>query len=139
MARHIQSAAESGWDFSSRWTNTTEKVDVMANLRTSEWIPVDLNAIMTNNFKRMAEMDSLKSEYWLERYENMVANMEETLYNAAFESYFDFNHVTGRHSERYYSSNFVPLYLKDYPEYVSPDDRDEKLMNYLENKGVLGR
>ena len=41
LARHIQSAAESGWDFSSRWTpeNGGENIDVMANLRTSDWIP----------------------------------------------------------------------------------------------------
>ena len=75
LAQHIQSAAESGWDFSTRWmgTKTYGRLifsrtqinilaslgpgdDVMAALRTTEIIPVDLNAILTKNVQVLCDM-----------------------------------------------------------------------------------
>lgn len=41
--RHIRSAAESGWDFSSRWFKDGQ---YMASIHTTEIIPVDLNALL---------------------------------------------------------------------------------------------
>ncbi len=41
--RHIRAAAESGWDFSSRWFKDGQ---YMSSIHTTEIIPVDLNALM---------------------------------------------------------------------------------------------
>jgi alpha,alpha-trehalase len=41
--RHIRSAAESGWDFSSRWFKDGQ---YMASIHTTDIIPVDLNALL---------------------------------------------------------------------------------------------
>jgi alpha,alpha-trehalase len=41
--RNIRAAAESGWDFSTRWMDTTGKLQT---IRTTEIIPVDLNCLM---------------------------------------------------------------------------------------------
>jgi alpha,alpha-trehalase len=41
--RHIRAAAESGWDFSSRWLADGQN---MATIRTTELIPVDLNCLL---------------------------------------------------------------------------------------------
>jgi len=41
--RNIRAAAESGWDFSSRWMDTTGKLET---IRTTFIIPVDLNCLM---------------------------------------------------------------------------------------------
>ena len=100
---------------------------------------VDLNAILTNNMKLMAEMDQSLSDSWQKRYEIMVKNMEEFLFDKTFGSYFDFNHVTENYSRRYYSSNFVPLYFKDYPIGSSAAERDDLLLVFLKRNKVLGK
>ena len=41
--RNIRAAAESGWDFSTRWMDTTGKLE---NIRTVFIVPVDLNCLM---------------------------------------------------------------------------------------------
>ncbi len=43
--RHIRSASESGWNFSSRWFEDSKN---MNSINTGEIIPVDLNALMYN-------------------------------------------------------------------------------------------
>jgi alpha,alpha-trehalase len=43
LYRDIRATAESGWDFSSRWTGESEK---LADLQTTNSIPVDLNSLM---------------------------------------------------------------------------------------------
>ena len=100
---------------------------------------VDLNAILTNNLKLMAEMDQSFSDSWQKRYEIMVKNMEEILFDKTFNSYFDVNHVTKNYSRRYYSSNFVPLYFKDYPIGSSAAERDDLLLDFLKSNKVLGK
>ena len=87
----------------------------------------------------MAEMDQSFSDSWQKRYEIMVENMEEILFDKTFGSYFDFNHVTENFSRRYYSSNFVPLYFKDYPIGSSAAERDDLLLDFLKRNKVLGK
>lgn len=41
--RNIASAAESGWDFSSRWCGDAQN---LATIRTTEIVPIDLNVYM---------------------------------------------------------------------------------------------
>jgi len=43
LFRDIRAACESGWDFSSRWFEDTE---TLATVRTTQIVPVDLNAIL---------------------------------------------------------------------------------------------
>jgi alpha,alpha-trehalase len=41
--RHLRAAAESGWDFSSRWLRDAQN---LASIRTTDLIPVDLNCLL---------------------------------------------------------------------------------------------
>src|SRR5579871_5316039 len=43
--KHIRAAAESGWDFSSRWFADGQN---METIQTTDLIPVDLNCLMLN-------------------------------------------------------------------------------------------
>ena len=43
--RNIRAAAESGWDFSTRWMDTTGKLET---IQTTFIIPVDLNCLLYN-------------------------------------------------------------------------------------------
>lgn len=56
MYRNFATAAESGWDFSTRWL---EKPDKLETSLTTDMIPVDLNAIMCWNFKLLKYLFSI--------------------------------------------------------------------------------
>lgn len=45
LLRNIASAAESGWDFSSRWCADDQD---LASIRTTQIIPIDLNVYIWN-------------------------------------------------------------------------------------------
>ena len=49
---HLRAAAESGWDFSSRWFKDGKS---FATIHTTEIIPVDLNCLLFNLEKTLAE------------------------------------------------------------------------------------
>ena len=52
MYRHLRAAAESGWDFSSRWF---KDVKDFSSIHTAEIIPVDLNCLLFNLEKTIAK------------------------------------------------------------------------------------
>ena len=52
LYRHIRSAAESGWDFSSRWFRDGQN---MSTIRTTEILPIDLNSLLYQMEMRMAQ------------------------------------------------------------------------------------
>jgi len=52
LYRNVRAACESGWDFSSRWLADS---DSLATIRTTDVLPVDLNAIMYHLESTLAE------------------------------------------------------------------------------------
>lgn len=56
---NICAACESGWDFSSRWFSSP---DDLGTIRTTEIIPVDLNALMYNMEQTLSTMRSLAGD-----------------------------------------------------------------------------
>lgn len=50
--RHLRSAAESGWDFSSRWFSDGKTLN---SIRTTDIVPVDLNALLYHHELLLAE------------------------------------------------------------------------------------
>lgn len=51
LMRHVRSAAESGWDFSSRWFRDGNDI---STIRTTELVPVDLNCFLHHLEKTLA-------------------------------------------------------------------------------------
>lgn len=51
--RHVRAAAESGWDFSSRWFKDAKN---MQSIHTTDIIPVDLNCLMFNLEQMLARI-----------------------------------------------------------------------------------
>ena len=60
--RNLRAAAESGWDFSSRWldhdqsTETTDREQLLADICTTHILPVDLNALMHKLETKIAQL-----------------------------------------------------------------------------------
>lgn len=60
MWSDVASAAETGWDFSTRWFEQAgEHAGTMRSIRTWRIVPVDLNAFMCMNSRMIASMYEL--------------------------------------------------------------------------------
>lgn len=57
--RHIRAAAESGWDFSSRWFADKQN---LSTIHTTDILPVDLNALLFHMELTLAEMAELERD-----------------------------------------------------------------------------
>ncbi|GAB3173852.1 alpha,alpha-trehalase TreF [Telluribacter humicola] len=60
LYRHIRAAAESGWDFSSRWLRDKNN---FASIHTTDIVPVDLNCLMYNLESQLAEAYEYKGQH----------------------------------------------------------------------------
>jgi len=57
--RDLRAGAESGWDYSSRWLRDSHR---LASIRTTQFIPVDLNAFLYKLESTIANISGLKGE-----------------------------------------------------------------------------
>ena len=92
----LASAAESGWDFSSRWLASPFDSSPLPSLRTPSIIPVDLNAILYANERAIAAFAARQHQPLLAA--NFTARararrnaMSALLWDPTHYSYFDYN------------------------------------------------
>ena len=117
LYRDLRAAAESGWDFSSRWMRDPGD---LRSLETTALAPVDLNALLVNLERtiaalrrfRKAEGDSAAAE----RFDSLAIARREALLAAAWDStrgfFFDVRWRTGeRVADRPTLAAAVPLYF----------------------------
>ena len=112
--RHIRAAAESGWDFSSRWFKDKMK---MESIQTSNLIPVDLNCLLLNMEQTLLHIYQLRQdEINVHRFQKKVADrsnaIQQYCWNEARGCYFDFNFVEGKQEEHFNLSTVFPLFFK---------------------------
>ncbi|HVM87260.1 MAG TPA: alpha,alpha-trehalase TreF [Puia sp.] len=93
--RDIRAAAESGWDFSSRWFRDACK---MSTIYTTDIVPVDLNCLMYNLEKFIGDAYMLKKEKDLaEKYYKLSVDREAAihkyLWNEKNENFIDYDLV----------------------------------------------
>jgi alpha,alpha-trehalase len=111
--RHIRAAAESGWDFSSRWF--TDPMD-MATIQTTDLVPVDLNCLLYNLENLLAELAVLKQDHHAANHFQELAQLRKAAlqhycWNESTGFYFDCNHQTGAQTERQTLSAVFPLFF----------------------------
>lgn len=58
--RHLRAAAESGWDFSSRWL---EDGHALASIRTTDIVPIDLNSLLYQLEQEIAVQHALRGDH----------------------------------------------------------------------------
>ncbi|VDK51757.1 unnamed protein product [Cylicostephanus goldi] len=112
----LASAAESGWDFSTRWFSDRKLIYAV---ETKNVLPVDLNAFMCWNFDILTYLyeridDPVKSEFYRERRAKFRKTVHKVFYNQTAGSWFDFNTRTGLHNQAFYPSIAVPLFTGCY-------------------------
>ena len=118
--RHLRAAAESGWDFSSRWLREADDPagapsDDLATICTTDIVPVDLNALLhklETTIARLAHAsgDTATGQEFDSRAERRRAAMDRWLWNAAAGAYADFDHRLGRLRHALTAATVVPLF-----------------------------
>ncbi|XP_026564811.1 LOW QUALITY PROTEIN: trehalase [Pseudonaja textilis] len=136
----LQSAAESGWDFSSRWflPGFPSLQDPLQDTRVRGVVPVDLNAILCKveqllaTFYQVLGDGEKASRFWAARRER-VAALTAVLWNEEAGVWLDYHFLRQRHNPAFYPSNLSPLWAEcdvDLP-------RAEKVLRYLEESSAL--
>ena len=125
---NIISAAESGWDFSSRWFNDPMDIKTIA---ISQILPVDLNSIMLKNEKILYEYHKLlqsssdKIEFYRQAIEDREEAINEVLWDDKLNTWADFNYATNKLNTRHlYISDLSPLWagIKLKNEHIRVED-----------------
>ncbi|WP_084439333.1 alpha,alpha-trehalase TreA [Dyadobacter alkalitolerans] len=137
--RHIRAAAESGWDFSSRWF--ADEND-FASIHTTDIIPVDLNCLMHHHEKVLAEA------YLLHNNTKMHLQYEEKarLRAAAIQTYFwdgsrnffmDYDFKKQDFTKAVTLAGTFPLYFKLATKSQSHFMRGYIRLNFMRSGGLL--
>ncbi len=143
--RHLRAAAESGWDFSSRWfAETTD----LATIETTDIIPIDLNCLLYNLEETISKAhqcnknraDISDSEYYdlihedkpLEfiNYAHHRKNaINKYCWNEEKGFYFDYNFVKKEQTPHYTLAAAFPLFFK-----MATQQQAEKVAKILIDK-----
>lgn len=116
----IASTAESGWDFSSRWF---EDFKTIPTVRTSNILPVDLNAVLFGYEKTLSKYyklftnDAKKAETFEEAAKNRSQAMQKVFWNGTV--WLDYDVANGEPCENLaslYMSGLSPLWFHVPPE-----------------------
>nr|AUX15124.1 membrane-bound trehalase [Sogatella furcifera] len=137
----LKTAAESGWDFSSRWfvLNGTNKGN-LTNLKGSSIIPVELNAIMYWNAKLLEEFNrelgmSDKELKYRQIGEQWLDAVTTVLWHEEVGAWLDYDIINEKKRDYFYPTNISPLWTNCY-------DQDKKqyfiskVMKYLDKKNI---
>ncbi|XP_048777077.2 trehalase-like isoform X2 [Ostrea edulis] len=141
LHKDIVSAAESGWDFSSRWFSREPGANLtLDTIRTTNILPVDLNSILCMSEHILSEFFNLtgneekSKEYASKRLKREQA-MDALLWNSNRGIWQDLNIAKKSHRDYFYASNLFPLFASC----VSGDtpQKEDSVLRYLQTSGVL--
>lgn len=112
--RDLRAGAASGWDFSSRWLDDPKQ---LASIHTTSIVPVDLNALLFQLEKTLANASTAAGDAEGARRYNALANdrqraMESYLWNDKQGWYADYDLRTNAVRDQLTAAALFPLYVK---------------------------
>nr|XP_018904596.1 PREDICTED: trehalase-like isoform X2 [Bemisia tabaci] len=137
----LKTAAETGWDFSQRWTKTPPgQTESLLYLKTRSIIPVDLNAFLQLNAHYLSNWffmagDISKGEYYLQIAEELLTAIDEVMWREDLKSWFDWDNEDGQSRVDFYASNLTPLWTGSYRK--APQEMGKFAVEYLVSQGII--
>ncbi|CAH1407232.1 unnamed protein product [Nezara viridula] len=131
----IKTAAESGWDFSTRWFILNgENKGNLSNMQTHRIVPVDLNAFMHKNFTLLHSWyNKLRNKGMARKYKilakELLTAIENVLWDEEDGIWLDYDLENDINRDYFYMSNFTPLWTKSYT--FHPDQITKNIINYM--------
>jgi alpha,alpha-trehalase len=139
LYRHIRAAAESGWDFSSRWF--ADETD-FASIHTTDILPIDLNCLLYHLEKTLAEAYLLCDN----RRMHLLYEEKARQRNIAIQTYFwdesrnyymDYDFRKKDFTKAITIAGAFPLFFKLAPKPHSHYVRAYIRLNFLKSGGLL--
>ena len=114
LYRHLRAGAESGWDYSSRWFRDGK---TLRTIHTTDFIPVDLNALLVNLEQTLAEGYRLKgAQKQAQQYQQLAQQRRSALLKYCWDGkrqfFFDYDFVAKKQSDVYSLAACYPLFFK---------------------------
>jgi alpha,alpha-trehalase len=111
--RHIRAAAESGWDFSSRWFKDGAN---MNTIQTTNLIPVDLNCLLLYLEETLQKIyqqqaDSVNILLFKTKIDNRKRAIQKYCWNNEEGCYFDFNCIENKQVVHFNLATVFPLFF----------------------------
>ncbi|MEQ1584302.1 MAG: alpha,alpha-trehalase TreF [Cyclobacteriaceae bacterium] len=131
LYRNIRAAAESGWDFSSRWFRDEHS---FATIHTTEIIPVDLNCLLYYLEVILADAfrESGNNPEALKYQQQSLARKEAIIkycWNEEQGFFFDYDFVAQKQKQSFTLASAFPLFFK-----VATNDQAKAVGNVLREK-----
>jgi alpha,alpha-trehalase len=113
LYRNIRAAAESGWDFSSRWFADDK---TLATIDTTNIVPVDLNSLLYGLERAIASgcekvQDQACATAFTSRAERRRAAMNRYLWDAKSGAFYDYDWVAGARRDVLSAATLYPLFV----------------------------
>lgn len=116
---NLKSAAESGWDFSTRWffTENSANIGNLSNIHTTKIVPVDLNSMYAGALETMGNFNSMlkdkkSAKKWWTMAEYWRLAIDKVLWDPKDGIWYDYNLETRQPRKGFFPSNVAPLWAK---------------------------
>jgi len=114
LFRDIRAAAESGWDFSSRWFSDK---NTRATMDTTEIVPIDLNSVLFGlenaiHAGCVRQADAKCAKEFAARAASRRAAIDRYLWDAARGAYFDYRWTTAARGTQLSAATLYPLFVQ---------------------------
>jgi len=111
---NLASAAESGWDFSSRWLKESHKLETIV---TRDIVPVDLNSVLCaveftlSDLYQIVATDDHASQKYSKMANKRLSDIDELFWNEQHGLWCDFDLPKNEVLSEYYASVFFPIWI----------------------------
>lgn len=129
--RNIRAAAESGWDFSSRWFKEPDK---MFTIQTTALIPVDLNCLLLHLEETLLQIfelknDEIKVNLFKQKINRRKKAIQTFCWNKAVGFYFDYHFFEKKQTMHYNLAAVYPLFFS-----ISTQQQSKQVATIIEEK-----
>lgn len=136
---NIRSAAESGWDFSSRWFEDEKSLSTCV---CKDVLPIDLNCLLYLEEKFISELNELKGnkekgEIFKDRSKKRVELVNNIFWDNKNKFYFDYNWKSKEKTGVFSLAACYPLYFKIADKDKATAVRDKIEKDFLRGGGVI--
>jgi alpha,alpha-trehalase len=129
--RHIRAAAESGWDFSSRWLADPGRLET---IQTTDILPVDLNCLLYFLEKTLLHVhrqlpDRVPADVFKERTRKRRQAIQDYFWDEDEGYFFDYNHVKNSRTGEWTLAGVFPLFFG-----IATEEQAASVARHLEEK-----
>ncbi len=131
LFRHLRAAAESGWDFSSRWF---KEIDEFSTIHTTEIIPVDLNCLLFHLEQTLSEAyreadNNTQADLFFQRALQRKNAIIKYCWSYSQNFFFDFDFMGQQQKTNYTLAATFPLFFE-----IALPEQALSVANILEEK-----